>query len=673
MMQAIAGVLGQGTGASEHCTSMLRVLTGLPGRILLSAPRNPWGMVAVGSAPYRQGVRAAPSSPTSPNDCLVVADARLDNRADLLQQLDLPLHVSDEALLVSAWRRWGVGMVDHLLGGFAFACWDAGKQTLFLARDHAGERPLYFAHPGDRPGAFAFASMPPALCVLPWVGDTIDIFRMALSLALIEPENPQTAFRNVQRLLPGHCLTLTPERIEVRRYWHPMDARQIRYKRDDDYIEDFRERLDRAVSDRLAGEGGFAVELSGGLDSSTVAATAARLLAQRGKRLTAFTAVPIAGYDGRALPGRFGDEGPRAAEAAALYPNIDHVRIDSAGRDLVQAAARAAQRTGQATLGPTNQLWLDAILDNVRSRGLDVMLHGVSGNLTISFGGMVGLSDLLVRGRWFTLLRQARELRAGGHVSWRSAAAWATGPVVPLWLRRRFLPEMQNFSLAYSPVHPDRAAEYDLPRRAFAEFYGANESSDAVRRKSYEFFDPGAANGEAAAGWGVEQRDPTQDKRIYEFCFGIPIEQYLVGGQARSLVRRAMQGRLPEATLRNTDRGLQAADWYLVMGAQRERLAAELRRVEQSPLVRHLIDTPRLHALLQSWPDTGYDQLPVYEQWHLALSRGIAAGTFLAQHDPEMPKEAAAPIDSVSEHSSPGKTQRPGIGPGRWCQTRSNA
>jgi asparagine synthase (glutamine-hydrolysing) len=160
-----------------------------------------------------------------------------------------------------------------------------------------------------------------------------------------------------------------------------------------------------------------------------------------------------------------------------------------------------------------------------------------------------------------------------------------------------------------------------------------------VRRSFYEYFDPGVHNGVAAAGWQIEQRDPTLDKRIFEFCFGIPIEQYLVGGQNRSIIRRAMEGRLPPSTLRRTTRGLQAADWYLTVGAARPQLLAELTRIERSPLVRQALDTRRLRVLLDTWPESGYHTPEVSDAWHLALTRGIAAGSFLAQYDPEMPRD----------------------------------
>jgi len=630
-MRAIAGLWSSsGPLSPESCLTMLRAMSPSPAAIRQSAQ----GLL-LGSSDYRPSP-ALPSSAPFPGSPEFVADLRIDNHDDLVRELGLAQTASDEDVFAHAWARWGFDVVDHLMGGFALACWDAQRQTLFLARDHAGERPLHFTRADGPNGAFAFASMPPGLCALPSVGHRIDVGRMAHFLAALQTQSTETFFAGVERLPPAHWLKLSPNGIEIRRYWHPIDARPIRYRRDADYIDDFRERFDRAVGARLSGSEGIASQLSGGLDSSSVTVTAARLMAARGKRLTSFTAVPVQGYDGSALPGRFGDEGPLAAEVAALYPNIDHVRVTAIGRNLLATSERDARLTGQPTFNPTNLLWVVAILDGSRSRGLDVLLQGAGGNATISFGGLIGLSELFRHGHWIRLVRLTHELRAGGYTSWRGAASWATGWIVPQWMRRLYHPDMRGFSLSFSAVHSQLAAKYRLEEKALAEFYGVESSAASVRRSFYEYFDPGVNNGAAAAGWQIEQRDPTLDKRIFEFCFGIPIEQYLVGGQSRSIIRRAMEGRLPESTLRRTTRGLQAADWYLTVGAARPQLSAELTRIERSPLVRHVLDTARLRSLLDTWPETGYHTSRVSDAWHLALTRGMAAGSFLAQYDPDM-------------------------------------
>jgi asparagine synthase (glutamine-hydrolysing) len=474
----------------------------------------------------------------------------------------------------------------------------------------------------------------------------------------------ETFFEGVERLLPGHWMKVSAAGIEIRRYWHPLDTRPIRYARDADYIEDLRERFDRAVSARLSGADAIASHLSGGLDSSSVSVTAARLLAQQGRRLTAFTAVPAAGYDGSALHGRFGDESPMASEVAALYPNIDHVLVNAEGRDLLASSRRDARFGGEPTFNPTNTLWIDAIRDAARSRGLSVLLQGPGGNLTISFDGLIGLSDLFRSGHWVKLFRLTRALRAGGHTSWRGAASWATGWLVPEWLRRLYHPTMRDFSLTYTAVRSEVAEEYGLMEQAQEEFFGVESSTASVRRSLYGFYDPGVHNAVTAAGWQIEPRDPTLDKRILEFCFGIPIEQYLAGGQARSIIRRAMEGRLPASTLRRTTRGLQAADWYLTVNAARPQLLAELTRIERSPLARRIIDTPRLRTLLDTFPASGYHTAEVSNAWHLALTRGIAAGSFLAQHDPDMDDPQMLQDRTPQDEDAVAATEKPGVTPG---------
>ncbi len=651
-MRAIAGLWSPGIPTPpDACISVLGAMAAAPAIL-----RQPASDLVLGSSDYRPDpVVSAGTPPQAPAAAAFVADLRIDNHAELARSLSLPLTATDDEVFAAAWTRWNVGILDHLVGGFAFACWEPGSRTLFLARDHVGERPLHFTRSFGPAGGFAFASMPHGLCRLPSVGSRIHVPHAAHYLAALNRRGTETFFAGVEALPPAHWIKVSPAGVEVRRYWHPIDVPAIRYKRDSDYIDDFRERFDQAVGARLPGSGDVASQLSAGLDSSSVTVTAARLLTAE-QRLVSFTAVPVPGYDGSALLGRFGDEGPMAADVAALYPNIEHVRVNAAGQDLVASFQRDARLSGEPTFNPTNLLWINAIRDAMRSRGLNVLLQGAGGNATISLGGLIGLSELARRGQWIRLFRLVRELRAGGHTSWRGGASWATGWIIPSRLRRLYHPELRNFSLRYSAVHPRLISEFQLRENALDEFYGVETSTVSVRRSLYDYYDPGVQNTVSAVGWEIEQRDPTQDKRIFEFCFGIPIEQFLVGGQSRSVIRRAMQGRLPESTLRRTTRGLQAADWYLTVRAALPQLRAELTRVERSPLARHVIDTPRLRTLLDTFPSSSSHTSEAGDTWHLALTRGMAVASFLADHDPDLP-HPDMPRDGV-------ETEKPGMAPG---------
>src|ERR1019366_5718876 len=103
---------------------------------------------------------------TADRSCCLVADIRLDNRAELARELNLvhPEELADSVFLLAAWTRWGAACLDRLAGGFAFAIWTPARRELFAARDHVGERPLFYHR---SPGLFALASMPKGLLALP--------------------------------------------------------------------------------------------------------------------------------------------------------------------------------------------------------------------------------------------------------------------------------------------------------------------------------------------------------------------------------------------------------------------------------------------------------------------------------------------------------------------------
>ena len=351
----------------------------------------------------------------------LVGDVRLDNRQDLQRLLSMPApafaRMSDSQVFLLCWEAWGPACLDQLCGGFAVAVWDSRERTLWLVRDHSGERPMYFADcvSGEGQG-LVFASLPGVLRDVPGVDGSLDEDLLSEYLAMVPFAPGRTLFRGIRLLPPGHLVTYKSGRSLVRSYWHPADAPAIRYRSNEDYVGALVERFDLAVAARLRTNGKIGSQLSGGMDSSSVTASAARLLDP--VRLTAYTAVPQAAFGDLNPEGRFGNEGPAAAQVAALYPNIEHVLVEPSGNDLFQTIRKTSLLTDSPVFNPLNQMWLNAIFDDAQSRGIQVLLQGICGNATMSFGGLIGLSDLLRTGRLFTLVRQIRELRAKGHTSW---------------------------------------------------------------------------------------------------------------------------------------------------------------------------------------------------------------------------------------------------------------
>lgn len=624
-----------------------------------AAARQPAGKIALGG----NLMHLLPEDPLDrqplwavDRSACLVADVRLDNRADLTRELGLAGadRMADSAILLAAWVRWGEGCLKYILGAFAFAVWTPARQELFAARDHVGERPLFYHRGKD---FFALASMPKGLLALPGVYRGFDEDRMVDHLVIDHPDWTKSFFKGVERVPLGHKLRVMPDSFSCEPHWHPCDAKPTRFKRDEEYAEALLEIFERATEARLRSPREIGSQLSAGLDSSSVAAAAARLLAAKGKRLTAFTSVPRGdGFLGLGIRGRLVYEAPGAAEVSAMYPNMEHVLVDSAGYELLADMKAWTDAMDEPAQNGINLLWITAILEEARRRGIGVMLEGVYGNATISADGWEAQTQFFRQGRWLELYRLANNARNRGERSFKASIATATNGLLPMWARKRIKPGATEVSLDFSPINPELTSKLGLVERTFRRLHADQPNLRTMRSRFFERFDWAPLHTAMRARSGIDPRDPTGDKRVFEFCFSIPVEQYVADNQSRSLVRRAMQGRLPDATLARTIRGQQGADWYLSVDEALPAFKAEMPAIAASPVARHYLDVPRLETLLETWPKvepgSGHEGDEITDHWNYALTRGITAGYFLrSREDPgaEQPAPAEAAFPPLAE------------------------
>ena len=225
----------------------------------------------------------------------ITADARLDARAELLQELkqrgrEAQPGAPDSELILHAYAAWGLACVDHLRGDFSFGIWDARNRQLVCARDHFGIKPFYYAQLGE---AFIFSNTLNCIRIHPAVSGRLNDLAISDFLLFDMIREPgATSFADIQRLAPAHILVCNEDSVSVHRYWKLPVSAPIHHKRPSECVEQFRELLDRAVGDRLR-TSSVGVFMSGGLDSSTVAASAQRTLACNGSGagLRAYTEV----------------------------------------------------------------------------------------------------------------------------------------------------------------------------------------------------------------------------------------------------------------------------------------------------------------------------------------------------------------------------------------------
>jgi asparagine synthase (glutamine-hydrolysing) len=569
---------------------------------------------------------------------LISADVRLDNRDDILDRIGIapPDAVAwpDSRVVLAGWEKLGDTIWPMLRGPFAVAIWDRHRRALTLARDHLGLNVVMW-HRSER--FFAFATMPNGLFAFDDVPRQLSEEKFADFLVLNHADHATTIYRNVFRVPPAHVMQIkTDGSMRQFRYWSPAEIKPIKLGSDQAYADGLRECLDRAVRRQLRSAHPIGCLLSGGLDSSSVSTLAARALAENNERLVAFTGVPRRGFDGPMPAGHYADETPYVDAIARTAGNIDVTYVQSDQREDFTELERFFVALEGPVRNPSNLGWILAILRRARAQGRRVLLGGLYGNCTISWNGWSQAATHLRHGRFRTAYRQWRLFyRHTPYSRWAALQKLFIEPLLPGrlggWADRRRRRERIAAWHEHATIRPDFAAAMavdDRARRAGHDFlYRLREDERLSALAQVDYVGDWHAAEKAVTG--VEVRDPTADIDVVSYCFGVPPEQYLAEGIDRSLVRRAMWGLLPEMVLTNRSSGLQAADWYERLQSQRGELARQLAQLSESALVRRIIDLPRLEHAISHWPAGGWHTTEVFQEYNLALTRGLAGGRFL--------------------------------------------
>jgi asparagine synthase (glutamine-hydrolysing) len=253
------------------------------------------------------------------------------------------------------------------------------------------------------------------------------------------------------------------------------------------------------------------------------------------------------------------------------------------------------------------------------------MLTGEAGNFTISAGlGVDTLADLVRTGAWAQWRREARALRRGGDFGWLQLLNASLGPWLPESVYSRLRgrrPELPPFvALAWR----------DRMRRALEKAdWGTRPPRDSAARRGMllRMADPGNYRKRSLAEWGVEERDPTNDRRLVQFCFSLPPEALLESGERRPALRRALAGRVPQAVLDQRLRGYQMPDWYEQIRG--EEVQAFARAAADSGLAGSVIDLAAMDKAARNWPRAGWEERPIIYLYRMQLLRTLAAASFV--------------------------------------------
>lgn len=572
----------------------------------------------------------------------ITADARIDNRSDLIAALKLSqpaAQITDSNIILAAYAEWGEQCPEKLIGDFAFAIWDSHKQQMFCARDHMGIKPFcYYYQPGQ---LFAFASNARALLCLPAVPHRLNEAKVGDYLASLFIDQASTFFEDVFYLPPASSATVTSGKICIESYWSLDSAQKLQLGSDEAYAAALKDIFTEAVRCRLRSAFPIGTHLSGGLDSSSVTCVARQIL-PADCTLHTFSNIFETTADC--------DERPFIDAVLAQEKVTPHfVAGDTRGplSDL-----DFVMRHHSGVVAAPNHFLLLGLGEAAQQAGVRVVLDGSDGDTTLSHGleylselahqgdwakfasetkglqqimqyspgqilyayGLGHLEKLARSGRWIAFLKRSQQLRQHFNIAWRRLfVQHGIKPLMPNSVKKAWHKIRRNRSCEQAPAYPriinqNFAARTGLEARSHTNKLRSSQLITTQREGHHLGLTSGLLTHaveiiqDYSAAFGIETRSPFMDKRLIEFCLSLPPEQKLRQGWTRYVMRQAMKTTLPSEIWQRPDKAKMGSSvFYGLLHHDKHKMKQTIQHTV--PLASHYIDAKamqKLHSELSS-------------------------------------------------------------------------
>jgi len=533
----------------------------------------------------------------------LTADARLDNREDVLRLLgmapttDLP----DSSLILKAYQAWGKACVDRLVGEFAFAIWDARDRCLHCFTDPMGVRPLFYTEvPGHY---FAFASEVVALLAINKTPAPLNERRLAMlgvsALSVyLEPE--ATCFENIYRVPAASVLSISSRGKTSTEYWRPDCSKRLQFSSDAECREAFQEVFFKAVGARLRSAFPVASMLSGGLDSSGIVGAASHLLAKENKSLITLSSVPEPMAQGQVTDER---------EYIDLFKgkaNLEMHYVCAPGRGPFDQLDELVKTASLCSYSYQHFLYT-AFVRTAKENKARVILDGDGGEFSASSYLQGYLAELLLAGKWQTLVTELRHSSADKRIHLSAIKRQVLRPLVPYPVLR-FLNRHSKFkNLVEYPIRAGFVQDVlgqDIGRirdqifRFLLEY--PNHRKNMVRDLLLEQRD---IRQRSHAGFVDYQNArfsyPYLDKRVFEFSLAVDGRYQYQDGSGRRLLRMGMDGLIPNGVLARTSKAPFSPDYHLRYARDKAEAVSTSRGFSGSGKLRGMVDFEKVLQALE--------------------------------------------------------------------------
>ncbi len=533
-------------------------------------------------------------------DLTITADARIDNRDELIPTLNLngrPREtIPDSEIILAAYEKWGEKCPEKLLGDFSFAIWDNRRQRIYCARDPIGIKPFFYYFDGK---IFYWGSEPRVIYEDSKISKEPNFPLICLYLLNRFDEREETLYKNIYRLPPSYFMILENGHLQKDQYWDVDPNHAIRYKTDQEYAEHLLILFKEAIRARLRSHGPVGTLLSGGLDSSSIVCTAKLLYKEK--------TIPNNGFETFSLifdqfpcdERNFIYEVIRKCGAEANFSTYEN---HPSSLDLEQA-----EQCFDVGYLPT-LFFFAPICRVARQKAIRTLLNGIGGDdlLSVSYDH---LTDLLRQGAFLKLITQFRhDANITSYSSSSLFLNYCLKPLIPQPIKVAIKQLLKPFREDGVPswinadyikkTGVDERLKKITPKKQFPTlsqqriyqglFYGWNATiiMDVIERFT--------------AYYGIEIRYPFFDRRLVQFLLSVPEEQRWRNEWPKTILRRAMDGILPEPIKIRRDK----AEFSSIIDSDFKKRQAH--KISELILTSSLasfgiIDSLRLHQLFQDY------------------------------------------------------------------------
>lgn len=514
----------------------------------------------------------------------IVFNGEIYNYKDITAELMHKGHrfssTSDTETIIHAYEEWGEDCVKKLNGMFAFCIWDSRSQTMLLARDRLGEKPLFFAHYN---GMFAFASEMKSILSDRHFDRAVDEEALASYFTFSYIPGSLTIYRNIKKLLPGHVLIYRKGRVRISQYWDVF-FEPNHQKKESEFIHEFMELLRGSVRIRLMSEVPLGAFLSGGIDSSTVVALMSGELQAPVNTFTIGFGGDVGGFD---------DERKYARLVAERYKanHREHeVLPEVAGliEKIVESFDEPFADDGAIPSYFVSQLAREQVTVALSGLGGDELFCGYERYLGFQLGQVYHKLPALIRENVIKRFIEGLPESSSGHYTVNHLKRFVRSATSE-YARQYFgfvtkIHKRYKDSL-FSENGRDYHGAFEAVEERFVSMFDAAHADDPLNKvfycdlKTYLPEDILACTDRLSMCHSLEVRVPFLDHNLVEYCATIPPELKIKWLKKKYLLKRGVAGLLPKAVLDHRKQGF--------VGPMTRWLQAPLKELTLNTLSKH--------------------------------------------------------------------------------------